>query len=255
MNPRVGIVEWGLSESGPKAIEMVREYGLSCIQLNFTRDYEIKNYRRKILSTSRSTGVSIAAIALNILNEYQLSGISSNNFKQSHIIFGAALRAAVDLEVNHIFIPSFYTGEVSSPKDIIRLSLFYKWACSLALESQVVVSTENTLSIECALELYRLVDRPNFQFIFDPYNYLVSNINPINIYDRLGDIFNKQIHVKNGDGKKGGVRPLDDDLFDLQEVLVRIGRQSTFYLENKYHIIGLENIKHDFDWLVGILHK
>ncbi|MYM59299.1 hypothetical protein GTG28_08685 [Vibrio sp. OCN044] len=253
MNPKVGIVEWCLAESGPRAIEAAKAHGLSCIQLNFTRDYEIGNYRRKILSASDSTGVSISAIAINILNEYKLLDISSCDFDQPHKLFSLALNSAIELKVKHIFIPSFYTGKISTKEDIIQISLFYKWACSLALKHNIMVSTENNLPVDKAMYLYNLVNKVNFRFIFDPYNYVVENIDPHDIYGRLGYIFHDQVHIKSGNVNKGGTRPLNNVFFNLKNVVLNVSRDSIFYLENKYHVIGYDYIQDDIDWLLGTL--
>lgn len=249
---KLGVVEWGLPEVGPYAIELAKHYGLTHIQLNFTRDFEVNKYIERIVAASSQAQVEVSGIALNLLNEYHLSKKHAEMNNQSHSIFIAALKSAISIGTKHIFIPSFYTGKLSTHNDIVNLSTYFRWACQLALKHQITVSTENALEADKARELHKLVGMSNFKIIYDPYNYNINNINPIEIYKDLGTLFHRHVHIKNGSYSKGGIEELQHGTMDIKVLFPYLHRNSIIFMENKYNILGEQSLFSDISYLKDI---
>ena len=149
----------------------------------------------------------------------------------------AAITAAAALGLDLVQFPCFEGSFVSSPGQRRNMADGLRFACNLAADYNITVSTENVLSIDETDELFERVDADNLAVFFDMQNYMlnrgfdqVAHLDAL--YDRVA-----QAHAKDG---RGGVLSSsivgtgDAKIADQIGLMVGRGYDGWISLENYY---------------------
>ena len=177
--------------------------------------------------------------------------VNDLNSKEGTIVLkaiDAAISAASALKIPKIMFPSFFAGEIKTKKDLENTTVFLKRACNLAKSENIVICTENTISIEDNKKLHRDVNENNFKLFFDTQNYaLLKKYNPSEMILELRDII-VETHIKDGTGDMSNrlLGEGDSGFFNSMKTFKQINYGGWFIMENYYHKAPLNEKKESY---------
>lgn len=247
MRFKIGTTEWVLPEKGPAALAYAKQFGLSNIQIDFhqpndTHCLERNEVIEQYLKASQETGVTITAIAINVINQIGLS--------QELLL--KAISAAQRLKVKLIFIPSFRNNEIKTAVDFNETVAFYRSACTIANRDQIILASENSLSISQNKRLIQAINQKNFKLIFDSYNPILFNHDPVKMIQPFWPYLANQIHLKDGTDHIAGNCPIGAGDANIQTILLHLKKQNFdgyLMLENRYDNQPKEALQNDIMFL------
>lgn len=240
---KLGIAEWSVPLPGPAACHHIAAAGLDGLQVDLgaaaagypmTRPLVRDAYRQ----AAEDAGIELVALAANELCVDGLDATpDSNAGRNARATMAAAIRSTAALELDLVQFPCFEGSFVSSPDQRRNMADGLRFACNLASDHGITVSTENVLSIDETNELFERVDATNLAIFFDMQNYMLNRgfdqVAQLEaLYDRVA-----QAHAKDG---KGGVLSSaivgtgEAKVGEQIQVLVDRGYEGWISLENYY---------------------
>ena len=174
-------------------------------------------------------------------NELCIDGLNvapdSDAGRRPRATMASAIDAAAALGLGLVQFPCFEGSFVSSAEERLNMADGLRFACNVAADRGITVSTENVLSIDETDELFERVDSPNLAVFFDMQNYMLNRgfdqLAQLDaLYDRVA-----QAHAKDG---KGGVLSSaivgtgDSKVGEQIALMVGRGYEGWISLENFY---------------------
>ena len=194
--------------AGPAACTYIALAGLDGLQVDLgpaSAGYPMSRpvIREAYQQAASDAGIELVAMAAN---ELCIDGLNvapdSDAGRRARATMASAIDAAAALGLGLVQFPCFEGSFVSSAEERLNMADGLRFACNVAADRGITVSTENVLSIDETDELFERVDSPNLAVFFDMQNYMLNRgfdqLAQLDaLYDRVA-----QAHAKDG---KGGV--------------------------------------------------
>ncbi|MFP7223924.1 sugar phosphate isomerase/epimerase family protein [Priestia filamentosa] len=240
---KLGICEWSLPIEGPYACKIAAELGLDGVQLDigkYERGFSLSSpyVQQAYLESAKQYNISFPSIAVRELDNYGMTRPDGSVEKQIAMEgIMKALKAAEAMEIPVVMLPSFLDGEIKTEEDFNRVVNCLIKVCDEALDRNVIVATENLLSIEENKRLFELVNRPNLRLYYDTQNYYLNK--KYNQAELADELFSSicEFHVKDGrnDDLSGALLGTGDSgFFDTMKVFMDKGYTGWINIENYY---------------------
>ncbi len=240
---KLGIAEWSVPLAGPAACSHIAAAGLDGLQVDLGAASAGYPMSRPLVREAYQQAAVDANIELVSLaaNELCVDGLDatpdSDAGRRARATMAAAICAASALSLDLVQFPCFEGSFVSSPEQRRNMADGLRFACNLAADHGITVSTENVLSIDETNELFERVDAPNLAVFFDMQNYMLNRgfdqVRQLDaLYDRVA-----QAHAKDG---RGGVLSSaivgtgDAKVGEQIQLMVTRGYEGWISLENYY---------------------
>lgn len=246
---KFGACEWALPGNGIGSIRIAKEVGLEGLQLGFV-SYERgflfsqKYFRDMYMEEAEKYKIELPSMAVCEFDNYGLKNPkSSEKGKIAYEIIDMAIEAAADMRMKMIMMPSFVDGFMDTDEDIAVTAQALKYACKLAAKHNIVIATENLLTIKRNDLLFKQVGEKNLSAFYDSQNYM-SNLewDQVPMLEGLYDLLYPEIHVKDGIGSSGSSRLLgegDTDFYGTMDLLKKKSYKGWIHLENFYDRLPL----------------
>jgi len=257
---KFGIVLWAFPFMGPYMGKIAKDAGIDGIELelgNWEEGFFLSNreVQNGFLEIKEKYALEYPSIAVNTLCVHGLTNEYNRN--EGSIVMKAietAVNVASIMKIPKIQFPSFDNGAIKTDKDLENTALFLKKACELVAGENILICTENSLSIKENRKLFELVNADNFKLFFDTQNYaLLKGYNPSQMILELQDLI-VETHIKDGIGEMSN-RLLgngDSGFTESIEAFKKINYSGWFIIENYYHKPPLNARKVSFFELLKI---
>ncbi len=240
---KLGIAEWSVPIAGPTACRYVAQAGLDGLQVDLgpaSAGYPMSRQliRDAYRQAAADAGIELVSLAANQLCVDGLDvAPDSGGGRRARATMAAAIAAAAALGLDLVQFPCFEGSFVSSPEQRRNMADGLRFACTLAADHGVTVSTENVLSVAETDELFERVDAPNLALFFDMQNYLLNRgfdqvAQLAALYPRVA-----QAHAKDGIGgvlSSAIVGTGEAKVAEQISLMVDRGYQGWISLENFY---------------------
>jgi len=245
MNVKLGVCHWSCPIDGPYALKMASELGLEGIQLDigsYERGFPLSrpSIQKAYVEYAKKYNITITSLAVRELDRHGMTRKDGTMEKEIAVeAILKAISAADAMNIPIVMLPSFEDGEIKTDRDFQRVVNCLKMACEEAEKKNIIIATENLLSIEETKQLFNLVNKPNLRLYFDTQNYhLRRNYNVASMVEELFPYI-CEIHVKDGrDGHMSGalLGEGDSGFFETMEVLREKNYSGWILLENYYDL-------------------
>lgn len=203
---KLGIAEWSVPITGPRTCHYVAKAGLDGLQVDLgsaAAGYPMSRalIREEYQQAASDAGIELVALAAN---ELCIDGLDvapdSDGGRRARATMAAAISAAAVLDLDLVQFPCFEGSYISTAEQRQNMADGLRFACNLAADHGMTVSTENVLSIAETVELFERVDADNLKVFFDMQNYMLNRgldqvVQLDALYDRVA-----QAHAKDGIG-------------------------------------------------------
>lgn len=256
LDVKFGACEFALPGNCIGSVKLAHDVGLDGLQLGFM------NYERGIMLSQKwmrdyymeeadRWGIEIPSMAMCELDFYGLN--NPKNTPKGAIawmLLDQAIEAAIDMKMKAIMVPSFNDAMMRTDDDIKRTAVALQYACDAVKEYDMVIATENTLTLEKNAELFALVNRDNLKAFYDSQNY-VSTLGwkQVPMLEGLMPLLYPEIHVKDGIGSYGSSKLLgegDTDFYGTMRVLKQHNYKGYIHLENFYDRMPLRSLSDNY---------
>jgi sugar phosphate isomerase/epimerase len=239
----IGIAQWCLDRPGAEALHRAAALGLSVIHIDAGGDagappVSHPAVRRAYVKAMRSTGIRITGIGVNSLNSYELQRAKSS---AAHVKrwddTRRAIDAALEMNVEMVFLPSFEKAEMRTADDILRTGSLLHAACVYAEGSEIVLATENTLGVAGNLKLLAAAGHAKLRVLIDSLNPVLWGHDPRALITALWPHVCNQVHAKDGVDNQMGNAALNTGQADFaatMRVLQSLGFGGCVIIENEY---------------------
>lgn len=241
---QIGIVEWAFPFPGPHGLKIAEELGLDGMELDFG-DYEtgfpLSNPRiqQAYLECGEKYHIAFPSMALNALNAHGMSH-DRDSFEGLIAIetIRAGLKAAHDMGIPVVQLPSFDSGDIRTERDFYNTCEKMRLACDLAESLDLTIAAENVLSVEHTKKLLQEVNSPRLKVMYDTQNYYLDRgYSQMDILCGLQKHI-VQIHIK--DGYNGTISSAllgrgDVGFAETAAAIKRAGCTEWLLLENYYN--------------------
>lgn len=249
-----GIADWCVPVAGPTICRVAAEVGLDGVELNlgeFAHNLPLTDphVRKLYLDEQQRYGVGFAALAVNTLDQsYVMPPENEQRAWERRFILKSAVETAAALKIPIVQVPNFWDNAIKNHDELVLAADFFREACELAEKHDVIVSSENPMTVEENLELMELVNRPNFRLYFDTENPVYFfGANTADMLRAYGDRV-CQIHVKDGTDAQMSCKQLGQGHAHFQEcaqVIREIGYEGWIVLENNYDMPPFNTFEND----------
>lgn len=247
MNVKFGALDFALPGQMVGNIRIAHEIGLDGLELGFLRYQERgfllsqKWFRDYYLEEGEKYHISFPSMAVCQFDYCGLKhSTTTDKGKRVREIIDMAVETAAYMNMEMVMMPSFCDGYIETEEDLCVTAEALSYACKEANKHNIVIATENLLTIEKNMELFDKVNQPNFSCLYDSQNYRVwKNWSQSEMLQQLidNDILYPEIHVKDGIGQSGSSSYLgegDTDFQGTMKVLRDANYSGWIHLENFY---------------------
>jgi sugar phosphate isomerase/epimerase len=170
-NP-IAICQWVLPDKKNKAFHQAAQLGLDGMVIDFDTSEEasllIQDNRERILEESQETGIYIPTLAVNAFVHKALT--KKENHNELKEIAHQAIEIAKSMKIPKIQVPSFYESLVHTEDDVYQTSEFLKYCTKLGEKENLIIGSENVMTVEQNLLMIETIDSPHFKLLFDTQN-------------------------------------------------------------------------------------
>lgn len=240
---KLGVAQWSLPIDGPWGCRVAADAGLDGVQLDVggaSRGFPLtrQSTQEAWLQAATDAGVELISVAVNALCTHGMNvRPDSDDGRLARLAIAAGVRAAHDLGLDLVQLPAFEGGFVRTAEERENLADALRFACRVASDFGVTVSSENVLDPEEFRELRKRVGADNFRLFYDMQNYRLNRgLDQLHV---LGELFDDvvQVHAKDGvDGRLSSaiVGTGDARVADQIQLLLERGYTGWITLENFY---------------------
>ncbi|GIN91706.1 hypothetical protein J6TS1_42360 [Siminovitchia terrae] len=240
---KLGICHWSMPIEGPAALEVAQKVGLKGMQLDlgsFERRFSLTwpSVREIYREYSQRYKVTLTSLAVRHLDIHGMT--RPDGTEEKKIVIDAIMKAietAIEMNIPMIMLPSFLDGEIKDKEDFMRVVECLKLACDNSSDENIIIATENLLSIEENEQLFEEVNCSNLKLYFDTQNYYLNKgYNTAEMLNALSPYI-CEIHVK--DGKNNDLSGAllgegDSGFFETMGILKKREYKGWIHLENYY---------------------
>lgn len=240
---KLGVCQWSLPIDGPYALRMAANLGLKGIQLDigsYDRGFplSLQAVQEAYMEYAEKYSITITSLAVRELDNYGMTR-KDGTFEKNLVMraISEAIKAANIMKIPIVMLASFEDGEIKTEQDFNLVVDCLQKACDEAKQYNLVIATENILSIEENRKLFGSVDRPNLKLYFDTQNYYLRK--SYNTAEMVRELFPYicEIHIKdgaNGDLSGALLGEGDSGFFETMKVLKEMEYKGWVHLENYY---------------------
>lgn len=225
--PNLGIAQWCMNFELEETMLEISRLGCECIHIEVGEPNSINwlgnsQVMTRLINASDKYQIRFAAIAVNALCEFGMnqtldSPIGKLAWQATH----TAIIAASKMNIPVVTLPSFDNGLINTQQDLDNTISFLNKTMMTANNLGVMIASENNLPIQ---QLYTLTqENKDIWILFDTFNPLLFNIDPLEIWQKFNDRIYPMVHIKDGkDGLMGnvllgqGITPLKDFLLHFK---------------------------------------
>ncbi|MFF2501016.1 sugar phosphate isomerase/epimerase family protein [Peribacillus sp. NPDC058075] len=250
---KIGVCHWSIPLEGPAAMDILGDLNLKGIQIDlgsYERGFQLSwpSVQEKYKEYAKKNDITFTSLAVR---ELDLHGMTRpDGTKEKDIVIEAILKAisvAEQMDIPVVMLPSFLDGEIKTEEDFQRVVKCLKFACDKCEGSEVIIATENLLSIEENKRLFKEVDRQNLKLYFDTQNYYLNK--KYNTAEMVKELYPYicEVHVKDGNNALSGalLGQGDTNFFETIKVLIEKNYTGWVHLENYYDQKPLSNLGED----------
>lgn len=240
-----GIVEWCLDCRGIDSIYRAAGLELSSIQLEVPgqeRLLALSNpaVQRAYLQAAKDTGVEITGLGFNVVLGFRgmTTPAGTPGREKCLDIIKRGVDVAVAMGLDLLYMPAFAAAEMQTAADIANTAELYRQACRAAQGSDLLIGTENTLGVADNLQLFALVDHPQFRLMIDTLNPILWGHQTAQLITRLSHVLCNQAHAKDGVNGVMGNAALDTgegQFAAAAQAMRSVGFAGHVLLENEYN--------------------
>ena len=246
---KIGICAWSVPMDGPYGVKVASDYGFKGMQLDIgepERGFELSypHVQKAYLQFAKEHDITFTAISVRLFDRYGMTR-ENGTPEKAMVLEGIekAIQAAQTMNIPIVMLGSFLDGEIKNDEDFNLTAECLVKACEMAEGKDIIIATENLLSIEENKKLFEVINKENLKLYFDTQNYyLNSNYNAAEMVRELYD-FICEVHVKDGRGHISGslLGEGDSNFFETMEALKEKGYQGWVLIENYYDQKPLSN--------------
>jgi sugar phosphate isomerase/epimerase len=251
---KLGICHWSLPIQGPHACKLAAELGFDGMQLDIGEaergfSLSLPYVQQEYLECAKKYNIVFPSISVRELDNYGMTRPDGSVEKQIAIEgIMKAINAADSMNIPVVMLGSFEDGEIKNEADFQEVVSCLTKACDEALDKNIIIATENLLSIEENIRLFRLVDRPNLRLYFDTQNYYLRK--GFNVAQMVEALFPYicEFHVKDGsDGNMSGalLGTGESGFYETMNVFIDKGYKGWINIENYYDQLPLSLMNDD----------
>ena len=238
----IGICQWMLDTLGVAAVQRASELGFPAMQIgvrSMDAFHEMRDpaVQAAYLEAAAAHHIDIVGMSLGIFNQ-----IALHDTAQSYTVWeilSQMIDAAVAMNINLIYCPSYGHGVISNDDELARTAAMFRRACDHVGDRPLLIATENSLNAAGHRRLVGQVNHSNMRVLIDAYNPVVYGENPAVMIRELQDILCDQFHAKDGRDRQGGTEPIgqgDGDFAAAVQALKDIGFSGYVVCENDYTV-------------------
>ncbi len=251
---KLGICEWAHPLPGPAGIKIAAEFGIQGIELDFG-DYEkgfpLSNRRiqEQYLEQGAKYDVEFPSIALNALCTHGMSQpVESVHGMIAMDCLRKGIEAAALMKIPLLQLPSFENGAISTEAELRNTCEKLRFACQLAGEKGLTISSENNLTAEETDRMMTEVAAENFGIFYDTQNYFLNRgYSQPDILRRIHQHV-IQLHIK--DGYNGHLSSSllgqgESRFLETAQIIIDTHCSEWLILENYYNVKPLSELNSD----------
>jgi sugar phosphate isomerase/epimerase len=262
MNVKLGICNFCVPGVGVYAARFVAEAGLDGMSIEYGT-YEqgfplsLRKVQEAYLDDQQKYGIEYANIGCSGFDFIPFHVRENDPLHDDVMLALKKVVAAADyMKIPMIFVPGFHKSEVKSEEDLEYTAKTFRYLCEMAGEKDILVSSENQLTVAQQHQLYDMVGCDNFGMFYDSDNYFYNKeYDQVEILEGTIDILSPQLHVK--DGKKGVLAGSllgqgDANFYGTIETLKKHDYEGWLIIENLYYLQPLRDQNED---LFALFHE
>ncbi len=170
---KIGITQWMQPLPLADLVPLVKRYGFEGIGLHFNADYKENSVfapavRQEALQLQAMYGMSYPSMGVNIFCEVNIC--APENFAQACEILADAVTAATSVGAPILQVPAFYASRIHTEADLQQTAAVFRAACCAAQDQNIMITSENALTVEENETLVKTVNCENFALYFDTEN-------------------------------------------------------------------------------------
>jgi len=240
----IGLCEWSLPPMGAYVCKLAKEFGFDGVQLDFSSKNEVfplseKVVQQSYLEMAQTYDVKLPSMTVTELGRQSLVAEEGSEESREIInIIKQAIDAAAAMNIELVMLPSFGKSALTTD-NMSRATRVFKHVCAYASRHSINIASENTLSIEEGIALYKAVDYDNFYLYMDTQNYYLNKgwYTP-ELLEALLPYSWPEVHVKDGAEGELSAALLGDGASQFVHSMEKLSEQSfTGWLiaENYYY--------------------
>ena len=258
MAVKLGIIDIALPGKRVGNIKLAHDLGLKGMQIIYATPedepfmLDLKWHRDYYLEMSDKYDVKI--LSANVSDFDRVGMTHPRTTEKGKLVYDTIDRTidmAAYMNMDMVLYPSFNDGKINNDEDLEITAEALRYACREAAKHNIVITSENTLTIEQIMKLNKLVDCPNFAISYDTQNYWrVSRLDQEKILNFLNEsgLLYPEIHVKDGIDDVISSKLIGEgnaNVPESLEYLRKIGYDGWLHLENYYSIKPLSSENRD----------
>lgn len=274
---KIGVCAWILPGDEIESFKIASELGFDGVVINYgvhnqihplfaverAQDFLDENPllcdegRQRYLEEAKKYNLEIPTLALNIFCERGMIGHYSMDYAKD--VISNAITIASEMGIAKLQIPSFYDNLVRTEEDFLNTIEIFKYACRIGEEKDVLIGTENVLTVSQTLRLIKEVDSTHLTVLFDTQNpWRMASQDGVRIAEVVAPYVG-ELHAKDGvldSSEKLQLGEGDVRFNESMAVFAGSGFDGWVQLESKYNYEGYEEvIKKDIEIVKGIFIK
>ncbi len=199
-NP-IAICQWVLPEPDNKPFHQAKNLGIDGLVIDFKREGQDslikKEVRQQLMEASRETGVYIPTLALNAFISKGI--IEKDNHSELLDLTHEAVEIASEMGIRKLQIPCFYKSFIHTDEDVDHAIDFFKEAVKLGKSRDIIIGSENVMTIGQNLKVIEEVDSKYYKLLFDTQNpWRMMNQDGVRIAASLKEHV-CEVHAKDSD--------------------------------------------------------
>lgn len=257
---KYGVCIWSLPETGPEACSMASRLGLEGIELDmgmWEDDLPLtgKALQQQFMEAGNRNSIEFMTLGVNALCFHGMSQPEKGDTVKR--ILSASVETALAMDIPKLQLPSFFHGIISNERGFESTIESLKFVCELVEDTELLIGTENALSVADNFRIAEQVDSRNLRFYFDTSNphWIGDGRDPVGMIARMADLI-CEYHIKDEDGASPEERyfvPLGRGQSSFQksvDAIIKSEYQGWLLLENDYtDTLNLEDLKNDLEVL------
>lgn len=240
---KIGICEWEMPASGFEArFEWAAQAGLQAMEIDLEN---AEGQESLVRSLSNHWKINVPTLGINACCKHSMCRPDNRNIITS--AFEAAIKTAIELDIEKLQVPSFCESHINTEEDFLNTVEHYRTLSRIVSGTELIIGTENALSADKQLELLDRVGSDQLKIYFDTRNaFSMSGLNSAEILEQLYPHI-CEVHLKDGtdDGPSQPLGTGNSGFFQCLEILKDKKYEGWMLLENKYD--SIENCKADIE--------
>lgn len=205
MDVKLGICNFCVPGKGMFAPKFVAEAGLDGMSIEYGTLKErfplsLREVQNEYLDAQQKYGIEYCNIGLSGFNDVPFHVRENDPLREEIMGFlTGAVDTAKRMGIPLVFVPCFLTSYINDDEDLKYVIKNLKFVCDYAGERDIDIAFEGTLDVKRTLQVYKEVDKPNFNLFYDSQNYYyVEGYDQVEILKGTYDYIYPQLHVKDG---------------------------------------------------------